>query len=150
MIRCLLALLLFLPAASTVAQNIVFPEVDISSRYIARIELHTVDELMNSLLRAEKLQREGSFIVGRDAPIAFVLHGPEAKALFLNNYAENKSLVDLAARLSAFDVVDIKVCETWSGSQGLDVSRLPPFIGTIPYGPAEEKRLLEQEKYVYF
>ena len=88
--------------------------------------------------------------MGEDAPIAFVLHGPEAESLFASHYAENKALVNLAARLTAFKVVDIKVCETWMGSRRLDSTQLPPFIGTVPFGPAEEKRLLKQERYVYF
>ena len=58
--------------------------------------------------------------------------------------------MDLAARLSAFKVVDIKVCRTWMGGQRLDESQLPPFVATVPFGPAEEKRLMEEENYVYF
>ena len=150
MIRYLLTLLLIFPAASPLVLSQVFAEEKIPSRYIARIELHTAAELMGSLQRAEMLQQEGSFKVGEDAPIAFVLHGPEAESLFSSRYAENQSLVNLAARLTAFKVVDIKVCETWLGSKALDASELPPFIGTVPYGPAEEKRLLKQEQYVYF
>ena len=150
MIRYLLTLLLIFPAASPLVHSQVFAEEKIPSRYIARIELHTADELMGSLQRAEMLQQEGSFKVGVDTPIAFVLHGPEAESLFSSRYAENQSLVNLAARLTAFKVVDIKVCETWLGGKALDASELPPFIGTVPYGPAEEKRLLKQEQYVYF
>jgi len=148
MIRSLLALTLFLPVV-LLAQDI-FPIEQAAPRYVARIQLHTADELMGSLLRAEALQQQGDFKVGEDAPIVFVLHGPEAKALFLDHYNDNKALVDLAARLSAFNVVDIKVCETWMGSHSLDASQLQPFIGTVPYGPAEEKRLLNKEKYIYF
>lgn len=150
MIRFCLVLFLFFPSAALLAQSLIPAGQEDSSRYVARIELHTADELMGSLLRAEMLQQEGAFKVGEDAPIAFVLHGPEARALFLDRYSENKALVDLAARLTAFKVVDIKVCETWMGSKALDSSRLPPFIGTVPYGPAEEKRLLKQQRYVYF
>ena len=150
MIRSLLALLLIFMMTSLSVQSQIFAEETISPRYIARIELHTADELMGSLRRAEMLQQEGAFKVGVDAPIAFVLHGPEAESLFVSHYADNKTLVNLAARLTAFKVVDIKVCETWMGSRALDSSQLPPFIGTVPYGPAEEKRLLKQERYVYF
>ena len=150
MIRYLLALLLIFPAASSLVQGQVLAQENIPPRYIARIELHTAAELMGSLRRAEMLQQQGSFKVGEDAPIAFVLHGPEAESLFASHYAENQALVNLAARLSAFNVVDIKVCEAWLGGKALDASELPPFVGTVPYGPAEEKRLLKQEQYVYF
>ena len=66
------------------------------------------------------------------------------------NYQQHKTIVDLAARLSAFEVVDIKVCKTWLDHVQLDEAQLPPFIGTVSYGPAEKRRLMEQEKYVYF
>jgi uncharacterized protein len=150
MIRFCLVFLFFFPSAALLAQQLIPAQLELDTRYVARIELHTADELMGSLQRAEMLQQEGAFKVGKDDPIVFVLHGSEARALFLDRYAENKALVDLAARLTAFKVVDIKVCETWMGSKSLDSSRLPPFIGTVPYGPAEEKRLLKQQRYVYF
>ncbi len=73
--------------------------------------------------------------------MVFLLHGEEAKTLFRQNYSANKRVVDLAARLSAFGVVDIKVCETWAGNNSLDTSRLQPFVGTVPLAPAEAQRL---------
>lgn len=121
-----------------------------SARYLAEIELHSVDELDGALTRAGELFESGKFSAGSDAPVVFVLHGPEAKSLLNANYSANKSLVDLAARLSAFKVVDIKVCKTWMGGEGLDESQLPPFIDTVPFGPAEKQRLIEEENYVYF
>ena len=39
---------------------------------------------------------------------------------------------------------------TWRGEEGLDENQLPPFVSTVPYGPSEERRLLEQEHYIYF
>ncbi len=150
MIRRLVISFLLFSHALLWAQDVRLAEEEIPSRYIARIELHTAAELMDSLKRADMLQQQGEFIVGEDEPIAFILHGPEARVLFMNHYTENKVIIDLAARLTAFRVVDIKVCETWMGSQTLDTSQLPPFIGTVPYGPSEAARLLEQEHYVYF
>lgn len=150
MTRSLFYLLIFFFSTTLRAQDIVLAEEELPAGYIAHIELHTAEELLGSLQRAEILQQDGRFVVGKDAPIVFILHGPEARSLLLSSYEDNKKLVDLAARLTAFEVVDIKVCETWMGSQSLDASRLPPFIGTVPFGPAEEKRLLKQQQYVYF
>ena len=82
--------------------------------------------------------------------MVFVLHGPEAKGLLLSKYHKNQSVMDMAARLSAFELVDIRVCRTWMGGNGVDESDLPPFVTTVPYGPAEIERLLEQQNYVYF
>lgn len=61
-----------------------------------------------------------------------------------------KAVVDLAARLSAFNVVDIRVCETSAKGLGLDLDTLFPFVDTVTYGPAEVVRLIEIEKYQYF
>ena len=108
------------------------------------------DELNGLLLRAESLFDSGDLKPGVDAPVAFVLHGAEAKLLLSKNYQANKPLVDLAARLSAFKVVNIKVCRTWMGGEGIKQSQLPPFISTVRFGTEEEQRLMKQENYVYF
>jgi intracellular sulfur oxidation DsrE/DsrF family protein len=121
-----------------------------SPRYLADIELHTEAELLEALQRSEHLMDEG--VLGRNtsSPVRFVLHGPEARILLLQNYSQHKSTVDLAARLSAFGAVDIKVCETWMGGNRVNPSELPPFVGTVPYGPSEESRLRNEEGYIYF
>ena len=121
-----------------------------SPLYVAQIQLHTADELSEVLLRAERLQASGEFLPGKQMPIVFVLHGPEARVFFQNNYLQYKRLVDMAARLSAFEVVDIRVCETWMGGDGLDRDSLPPFVGTVHFGPEEQRRLLKDEDYIYF
>jgi intracellular sulfur oxidation DsrE/DsrF family protein len=119
-----------------------------SPSYIARIELHTAEELYAVLVRSDQLlqmTRQPSAV-----PVAFILHGPEARVFFRGQYRQNQKLVDLAAKLSAFNVVDIQVCKTWMGSKGLDERQLLPFVGTVPYGPAEEQRLIRQQSYRYF
>ena len=105
---------------------------------------------MGVLERADQLFNSGEFNAGDDTPVAFVLHGPEAEVFFSSRYQSNRALVDLAAKLTAFEVVDIKVCKTWIGGEDLDESQLLPFVGTVPFGPEEERRLLEEENYVYF
>lgn len=141
--------LFFLMPLQLSAQQYI-PSDEASPKFLAHIEVHTVDELNKLLKRSEQLFDDGKLVPGKDTAVAFVLHGREASSLFSENYKNNKSMVDLAARLSAFDVVDIKVCKTWMGGKGLDESQLPPFIGTVPLGPAEERRLLNEEAYVYF
>ncbi|WP_019529817.1 hypothetical protein [Dasania marina] len=116
--------------------------------YLARIELHTAAELYALLQRSEQL-----FMLSQQAPavpVAFVLHGPEAEVFFRGQYRRHQDLVDLAAKLSAFKVVDIKVCRTWMGMHSLDAQQLLPFVGTVPLGPVEEQRLLNQQGYNYF
>jgi len=116
--------------------------------FIAQIEAHTPNEVSDILNRLEVLLQNGrSFPF--NAPLALVLHGDEAGAFLRRNYQRNKALVDLAARLDAFDAVHIQICETWMRGASVSKSELPAFVETIPYGPSQEKALLEQG-YEYF
>lgn len=117
--------------------------------YLARSLLHSPSEVQGALLRAKVLLDQG--LVGvDDPPIAFVLHGPEVSIFLRENYEQYREIVDLAAQLSAFNVVDMKVCRTRLGSLGETEQQLVPFVGTVPLGAAEVKRLLDDEGYVYF
>lgn len=118
--------------------------------HIADIRLHSPQELNVILSRADKLLSDGEFVVGDSSPVVFLLHGEEARALFKSDYNEHKAMVDLAAKLSAFNVVDIRVCETWMRKNKLSSDQLQPFVKTVSYAPAEEKRLIKEEQYRYF
>lgn len=109
-------------------------------KFIAQIELHTVEELESVLTRAEALSVQGSGY-SQSSPIQLVLHGEEVRVFLRDNYLQHKPLVDLAARLDAFNVIDIKVCEFWMGQNDLEKNQLPPFIDTVPFAPAEKLRL---------
>lgn len=116
--------------------------------YLARIEAHTTEELQDILARAEEyMSRQHRF--SQSKPIALVLHGEEAKAFLRENYVMNKDLVDLAAKLDAFNVIDIQVCEVWMSQNHVDRDQLPAFINTVPYGPAEERRL-QGSGFIFF
>ena len=146
---CILCLfvLAFITSSLSYGQQVKTAESD--QRYLARIELNTSAELGDILRRAEKLFSDNSY-QSIETPVALLLHGPEAKVFLRENYELNREIVDLAARLSAFKIVDIKVCETWMGGEGIEGSGLHPFIETIPYAPGEEKEMLEEKGYVYF
>ncbi len=116
--------------------------------YLARIEKNSPEELERALKRAEMLFLEGT-LKGQADPAIFVIHGPEVGVFFKDNYPKYRSLVDLAARLTAFKVIDIRVCETRIGVLGRERNVLMPFVGTVPFGPAEEQRLVDEEGYVY-
>ncbi|NIB39023.1 acyl-CoA transferase [Pseudomaricurvus alkylphenolicus] len=124
-------------------------ELPVAPGYLARIELNTPQELLQALKRAETLFMEGRF-QGMLPPATLVVHGPEVAVFFRQSYLENRELVDLAAKLSAFRVVDIRVCETRMGVLGRDRSELYPFISTVPFGPDEVNRLIDELDYVYF
>ena len=105
--------------------------------------------MASALQRAETLYLEGKLPAGAN-PMAIVLHGPEVEIFFKDNYQDYRNIVDLAARLSAFGVVDVRVCETQTGIMGRSRDSVHSFIGTVPFGPTEINRLLNQQNYVYF
>ncbi len=118
------------------------------SGYVARIRLHTPEELKAVFEKAEMLMAEGEKFPDFD-PITVILHGPELKVFSRKNYNTYKHIVELAARLEAFKVIDVRVCEVQMEREGIQAGDLPAFIDTVPYGPAEEQRLLNKG-YKYF
>ena len=114
----------------------------------ANITLHTLEELKQLLEQAEKIANDNSEY-HTEEPISVVLHGEEINAFIRSNYRSNKALVDLAARLDAFNVIDVKVCRRWMGANGIMESQLPPFVESVPFGAGERDRL-EKAGYAYF
>ena len=85
-----------------------------------------------------------------DSPIVVMLHGEEAHRFVRGNYQANKAIVDQMAKLAAYDVIDVKICETWMRNNNYEQSDLFPFIGTVPYGVAELKRLEKEEGFAEY
>ena len=143
----LFALLNLFIAATTFAQEAQLQQ----QRYVVDIELQTTQEFGQLLERAEQLLLAGVEVPkGGEAKVTFVLHGPVLKSLLRSNYLENKRLVDLAASLSAMDVIDVKACRAWMKGHGLEEQELQPFVETVSYGPAVVKSLLADKNYLYF
>ena len=118
-----------------------------SSKYLAELKLHTVEEITALLDRAESYHQENGDT--DPTPIQLVLHGGEAHFFRKKNYEQYKNIVDKAAKLDAFNVVDVKVCETWMRFNDTNKSEFPAFIDTVPLGTAEKSRLMK-EGYTYF
>lgn len=129
---------------------IVGPRVDgEDGRFLAEITVNSVEEVAQALRRAEQLFEQGA-VDAETGPATFILYGPEVSVFLKDNYQSNKAIVGLAARLSAFKVVDIRVCEIRLGLMGVDESAIQPFVNTVPFGPREVDRLLKEENYSYF
>jgi len=118
--------------------------------YLVRIEQNKPEEVEAALLRAEAFYLKNTEFRAESAPIALVLHGPEVEIFFRENYQRYKNIVDLAARLTAFQVVDIKICRTRLRFLEQNETSLFPFVGTVAFGPEEIARLTEEEGYVRF
>ena len=120
------------------------------SRYVADIELQTLEQFQQLLVRADELFLAGEASGEGDPAVVFVLHGPVLRSLLRENYLGNRQTVDLAARLSAFGVVDLKACRTWMRSASVSEADLQPFVETVSYGPGEVERLVRESNYIYF
>jgi intracellular sulfur oxidation DsrE/DsrF family protein len=107
------------------------------------VVLHDRDAILNMLKRAETLAMTPN-PAERPRQIALVLHGPEIEHFRISSYGENKEIVDLAAKLDAFNVIDIKMCNTAMNMLEVDRQEVPAFIEIVPFGPAEIQRLQGQ------
>lgn len=132
------------------SNGLIQAEDSVSESYLARIELDDPEAVIGALERAESFYFKESANKKKYSPVVLVIHGSEVGIFFKENYKMYKAVVDLAARLSAFNVVDIRVCETSARGLGLDLETLFPFVDTVAYGPDEVVRLIEVEKYSYF
>jgi intracellular sulfur oxidation DsrE/DsrF family protein len=138
-----------LPSAGGVAQPAQpLPQETLPTRGVLDIMVHTLDELKVLLDRAEQLSASLK-PQGEDASVVLVLHGPEVEFFASSNYEKYKDIVDQAARLDAFDIVDVKICQTMMSIQGVARGDIPAFIEQVPLGQAEIERLVG-EGYVYF
>jgi intracellular sulfur oxidation DsrE/DsrF family protein len=123
-------------------------EADAPLRAVLDISVHTLEELKVLLDRAEQLAMRPQ-AQGAEARVVLVLHGPEVAFFSIRNYEKYKDIVDQAARLDAFDVVDVKICQTMLDMQGIERADIPAFIEQVPLGPDEVERL-RQQGYVTF
>lgn len=118
------------------------------AKYVARIRLHTPEELKTLFEKAKTLvDKDDSF--PHFEPIAVILHGPELRVFARNNFQMYRSIVELAASLEAFNVIDVQACEVEMRREGITRGDLPAFVDTVPFGPVEEQRLLKKG-YQYF
>jgi len=117
-----------------------------NKRYFFDVTDHSVEELQALLERIEEIT-EASPETFDELKIVMILHGPDIGLFTQSNYEQNQKLIDLAAKLDAFNVVDMKVCETAMNSLGVKQSEIPPFIESVPYAPAEITRL-QREGYI--
>ncbi len=115
-----------------------------NKRYLYDISKHSIEDLKSLLQRAEEItQTEADNL--DDLEIVMILHGPDISWFTLENYNDNKDLVDLAKRLDTFEIIDLKVCETAMEDLEIDRNQIPTFIEPVPYAPNEIKRLSDDD-----
>jgi len=144
-------------AVSPAADAVVLPEEGIApsgvqglqpgSKIQAVVRLHTAEELQALLTRAEELSRSVDY--RNNEPVRLVLSGDEIAIFVRSSYRGNKALVDLAARLDAFNVVELKVCQNWMARNQVETADLPAFLDPVTNG-AEEVTRMQLEGYASF
>ncbi len=110
-------------------------------REVYDVSLHDPQALQVLLDRLDTLAQAPN-PQAQPADIALVLHGPELEYFAIGNYTRYSALVDLAAKLDAFQLVEVKACSTKMRALGLKPQDLPAFIEIVPFGPGEVERLL--------
>lgn len=111
--------------------------------YLFDVSDHSVEELEALLERADEITQMPSDDYA-DLEIVMILHGPDIDWFKQQNYENNKRLVDLAAKLDANAIIDLKVCEKAMTKMGVQQEELPAFIESVPYAPDEMMRLLNE------
>jgi intracellular sulfur oxidation DsrE/DsrF family protein len=111
-----------------------------NTRYLFVMADHSTEDLKQLLIRADEITQT-SLDHFDELEIALVIHGPIVEMFTEKNYQKNKELVDLAAKLDAFNVIDVKICEKSLANRGLSSKEIPSFIESVPYAPDEIKRL---------
>lgn len=141
----LLITALALLAGAALAQNVETPgdEVPLGRLYL-EISPDGRDDLEALFATLEAAEAAGET---QPDPVVVILHGQEALPFVRRNYLDNQVIVDRAARLKAFGRVELRMCETWMRTNGLDQSDLLPFVDTVPLAPEEVQRL-GREGYV--
>lgn len=118
--------------------------------YVADITLQTDEEFRGLLERAEQLLLAGVPLPDAKARVTFVLHGPVIQSMLRPNYLQHKPVADLAARLSALQVIEVKACRRWMSGHGIHDADLLPFVETVALGPDLVEELVDEQHYLYF
>jgi intracellular sulfur oxidation DsrE/DsrF family protein len=138
------------PIENTARQSIsALPETapgSVTERILFDLVGHSEQQLLSLMNRAKQMaERAGD---DREAlEIALVLHGPDIDFFATRNYQRYRTLVDLAAQLDAYDVIDFKACIVALRERGFAKPDIPAFIELVPFGPDEIRRL-EQRGYI--
>ena len=133
--------------ASIQQETPITAELEIENKsYLFDVTDHSIEELEALLVRAEEVSQTHPADF-EDLEIVMIIHGPDIDLFTSQNYEENKQLIDLASRLDAYDVIDMKVCEKTMSLRGVDREDIPSFIESVPYAPTEIKQRL-QDGYI--
>lgn len=110
------------------------------SNLVFDISVHSVDEMRKVLARVDQLMT-GPRSASQPANIALLLHGQEIEYFTIDKYDQYRDIVDLSAKLDAYNVIEFKMCETAMKDFGVEKSDIPGFIEFVPNGDRELEQL---------
>lgn len=128
------------PEPADIAQPLLDSRVYLQISPNGQDDLEALFQALEDSLAANEPQSE---------PVIVMLHGPEAIPFLRANYLENRQIVDRAAKLQAFNRIELRMCESWMRRNGYDDDDLLPFVRTVPSAPAEVEQL-ERDGYKRF
>lgn len=127
--------------AETPTNNTVSPQFSVdNTQYMFDVSNHSREELLTVLKRADEIATTSSSEL-KQLNIALILHGSDVAWFSRQHYDKNKELIDLAAKLDALEVIDMKICQQSMQKHGIADEDIPAFIERVPYAPDEITRL---------
>ena len=127
------------PIARTSTQ----PATSAQNNVVFDISVHTAEQLRDVLKRAEELA-SGPRSAAQPANISIMLHGKEIEYFTIDHYKQYQDIVDLSAKLDAYNVIQFKMCETAMKDFGIKKDNIPSFIEFVPDGELEINKLARQ------
>lgn len=110
------------------------------NQYLFDVSQRSREEFIAFLRRADELVTVAAPETDK-LEIALILSDHDIDWFAKGNYEQNKELVDLAARLDALKVIDLKICQRAMQEHGYQEDDIPAFIDRVPYAAAEMQRL---------
>lgn len=137
------SLLLVSPLYAEVAATLAEPNLEQAEQVQALVQDRSAQGIQTLLLAAQRIH-EDTQRYAVNSPIVLVLNGAEIEFFTRTQYRENKVLVDLAARLSAFDFVRIEVSQRYLTAHNIAAQALPSFVQLVEDGNAQIQHLQQQ------
>lgn len=116
--------------------------------YVFDVSKHSQEELLAALKRADEIATASSEDF-KKFNLAIIVHGPDVSWFDKRHYEQNKELVDLAAKLDALDVINMKIDQESMAKHGILDENVPTFIDRVPFAADELTRLQDSGYFTF-
>ena len=111
--------------------------------YLFDLSEHSIEEMYALLNRAAEVAAADPNNFA-DVKVVMVLHGPDIDWFTSRNLPVNRELIELAARLDEYEIIDMKICEATMLSRGINRNEIPDFIESVTHAETEINTLTRQ------